>query len=74
MPKNKASVSVLRQDAQPTASYSNDFCQVGIVRADCRWFAVEGPQACYDCGYRDGLDDGRTLESARQEERWEAMD
>jgi len=75
MPKNAAALPVLREDDQPQAAYPGDVCQAGIVRANCRFFAIEGPHACYDCGYRDGLDDGRTLAgAAEEEERWEAMD
>jgi len=48
-----------------------------MFRADCVFYAEGGPDECYDCGYRDGLDDGRELERDRSrsdEEMWEGMD
>jgi len=51
-----------------------EVCQHGIVRADCNHFACGGPDECYDCGYADGLGDGRDLMEREMEDRYEGMD
>jgi len=69
---------VLREGHPSKGIGQGQICYRGILRADCGHFAVGGPNECYDCGYRDGLDDGRTLTlrecADAEEERYEGMD
>ena len=70
-------VPPLREGHPVTRSDPGKVCEHGMFRADCIFYAEGGPDECYDCGYRDGLDDGRELERERSrsdEELWDWMD
>jgi len=65
---------VLREGHPPQRRDQGQICHRGVFRADCHHFACGGPDECYDCGYRDGLSDGRDLMELEMEDRYEGMD
>jgi len=71
-------VPVLREGHPSQGVRQGQICYRGAFRADCQFFAVGGPDECYDCGYRDGLDDGKTLVTQEYEQlledHYEGMD
>jgi len=73
-PENACEMPALRSGHPSKGCDKGQICQSGVVRADCRHFACGGPDECYDCGYRDGLSDGRELVRAELEDRYEGMD
>jgi len=73
-PQDANEMPALREGHSAKRVDKGEICQHGIIRADCHHFACGGPDECYDCGYADGLSDGRDLMEREMEDRYEGMD
>jgi len=65
---------VLREGHPSKGIGQGQICHRGVLRADCHHFACGGPNECYECGYRDGLDVAHELAAASIEDFYEGMD